>query len=398
MVKCPECGARLEVAGDAPSATCAYCGTVARVQRRTQVLQLPIRLPPPAEHEPRHVAKEVRTGTGKLALAVTLIAGVGAPLAVIGAMIARSLGAFDTTYWDGGHLAIADVDHDGVDDFIGLDRNVRKDRMQLAAFSGKDGHTIWRTPSLGTYNAIYEDEMVVAGDVIVLADKLAHVDGYDLKTGAHRWRATASEVATPCRSPAGAPAIVKTKDGAVWTVGLADGKLERTNAACDEIDFGLHPVSGASEVRGHSFETKVAGMYVDAVYARGDGPRIVVGNKDPGTSIPMVAAIDGSAATLWRAEVPGHDPLTVKTGRPEYLAISDREVAVVYEREDKAPWELVVLDRATGARRFEVIGKKSQMDVVASVAISRTAVAVSTWGMLEVFDHASGKLLFTRGD
>jgi outer membrane protein assembly factor BamB len=397
-VKCPECGARLEVAGDAASATCAYCGTVSRVQRRTQVLQLPVRLPPAAAHEPRHVAKQVRNGTGKLVLAIIVLAGVGVPLAVIGALVARSLGAFDSIYWDGSHLAIADVDHDGVDDFIGLDRNLRKDRMSLAAFSGKTGDAIWHTPALGTYDDVYQDRMAVAGDVVVLADKVAHVDGFDLATGARRWHVTAPEVATPCRSPAGGPAIVETSDGAVWTVRLSDGKLERASSACDELDFGLHPVVGATEVRDSRRGTAVDGMDISALYVRGDGPRIAVGVKQPGTRIPMVAAIDGSGAMLWRAEVPGHDPLTAKTGRPEYLAVSDREVAVVYERENKAPWELVVLDRATGARRFEVVGKKSRMDVVSSVAMSRTAVAVSTWGMLVVFDLATGKLRFTIGE
>lgn len=57
-----------------------------------------------------------------------------------------------------------------------------------------------------------------------------------------------------------------------------------------------------------------------------------------------------------------------------------------------------MLDRATGARRFEVVGKKSRMDVISSVAISRTAIAVSTWGMLDVFDLATGKRLFTIGE
>lgn len=395
-VTCPECGARLEVPGDAPSATCQYCGTVSRVQRRTQFFQIPVRLPPAATHEPQRVARQVRSSGGKWVLAITLFCGLGIPVLVIGGLIAGKLGAFDSTYWDGSHLAIADVNGDGVDDFIGLDRNIRKDQMSLAAFSGKDGKQIWKTPALGTYNDIYQDKMVVAGELVVLTDQTAHIDGFDVKTGAKRWRATASEVATPCKA---ASPMVKTKDGNVFAVGAADGKLTAASTPCEEVDAGFHPAGGATEIREHRHDIKIDGMSVDSTYARGDGPQIAIGNKSPGTSIPMVAALDASGKMLWKAEVPGHDPLTASTGRPKAIAIGDKDVAVVYERsKNKSGWELTVFDRATGARKFEVPGKKTTMKVVSFAQMSRTAVAVSTWGSLQVFDLASGKLMYTIGE
>jgi len=394
-VTCPECGARLEVPGDAPSATCSYCGTVSRVQRRTQFFQIPVRLPPATSHEPVRIARQVRSGGGKLVLAIILICGLGIPLAVVGALIAGKMGAFDSTYWDGSHLAIADVNGDGVDDFIGFDRNTRIDKMALAAFSGKDGSKIWKTPALGTYTEIYQNQYVIAGDLIVMTDQLAHVDGFDLKTGAKRWRATASEIAIPCR--AAAP-MVKTKDNKVWAVGAADGKLTLASTPCDELDAGFHPASGAVEVREHRHDLKIDGMNIDNVYARGDGPQVVVGNKSPGTSIPMLAAIDATGKVLWKAEVPGHDPLTVSTGRPKGVAISDKEIAIVYERGHDAPWELTVFDRVSGARKFETTGKKTRMNVLSFVQLSRSAAAVSTWGSLQIFDLATGKLMYTIGE
>src|SRR4029079_6076809 len=51
QIRCPHCGATIDASGEADNVTCAYCGTPSRVQRRSRVLEIPMRVPrsgPPA--------------------------------------------------------------------------------------------------------------------------------------------------------------------------------------------------------------------------------------------------------------------------------------------------------------------------------------------------------------
>ena len=412
QVKCPECGAHLDVEASAAVAICSYCGTTSRVQRRTQIFQLPVRLPPPAHHEPQRVAQQVRTTGGKLVLASILFAGLGVPVLVVAALVAAKAGAFDRTSWEGDGMAIADVDHDGVDDFIAFDRNVRKDQMKLFAVSGRDGKTIWETASLGTYNDVYRDKIVAVGDAVLAADKLAHITGYDLKTGTQRWTAQTSEVAESyCANPPAGHGLLLTKDKAVWAVDLTAGKLERSTTTCDPIDAGLRNIRGcrrADRMNDKIVRAKIDGMYADTIYTCGAGAMIATGWKQPGSSVPMIAALapadlSGSSSwvevpAVWAVEIPGHDALKAKTGTVDHVAVSEHDVAVAYERENNAASEVTVFERATGKRRFEVALGKAQMNVLDDIAITGDALAVSRWGTLDVFDLKTGAKRFTLGN
>ncbi len=390
QVKCPECGATLSVAADTTAVTCEFCGKPSRIQRRTRVLKLPIPLPPPASHEPAAVAR-AHAGTGPVVLAIVLLTAVGIPLAVAGALVAKSLGAFDLPYWLGKPLLVADADGDGEADFIGIDRNRRKDQARLMACSGRDGHVLWESAPLGRYKDVSGKLMDVAGDAVLIADRQAHLEAIDLRTGKHRWTVTAAEVVSAvCPSSATGRALAATSDEKSWSVALSDGALAPSDDAC--------PAHGSNDVRGG---TRVAiraltipGMIVGDVFARGAGPRIALGSKAPGTPVPMIAALDGAGAVAWKSEVPGHDPLAAEARGVEHAAFSDRDVAVVYSRSGDAPTELTVFDRASGRRRFEVALSPGASRSSAVIALTANTVAVSSAGTLEVFDLADGRRRF----
>ena len=130
-------------------------------------------------------------------------------------------------------------------------------------------------------------------------------------------------------------------------------------------------------------------------------PFVVLGHKNPGSRIPMVAAIDSDQHVLWKAEVAAHDPLTAKRSLDaSHVAISETAIAAVYEREDTHnPPEVVVFDRATGARRFEkACDKKGRFSTwLHGLALSSTAAYVVVNGSLQAFDASTGKALFTVG-
>jgi len=386
QVKCPECGARLEIHGGAPVTKCSYCGTESRVQRRTSFLELPKKLPPPEKHEPKPVAREIRSRSGTLKLVALLVITCGLPLAFTAAIIGWT---FVRTEWEGHHLSVVDVNGDGVEDYVGFARNTSRDRLYLTAYSGKDGSELWQTPSLGTYIANYQDSIAAGGvvglEIEMVADKLAHLDAYELKTGALRWHVDTPEVVTSgCHSERGEPPRLQTADQRVWSVDIATGKLSPAAGDCTStgpIEVGLH--------------ANVNGMEVQAIYAAGTGPRIAFGYRSPGSRVPMVAALDVDDKVLWKSEVSGHDPLTVKQETPHF-AIVDAAIALVYERSTGDRYNLVVFDRATGKRRFEVpLAKKPR--VISGVRFTKDTVAVQTWGTLQVYELATGERRFVVG-
>ncbi|MEO6776521.1 MAG: PQQ-binding-like beta-propeller repeat protein [Kofleriaceae bacterium] len=384
QVKCPECGARLDIAGDAPIVACSYCGTQSRVQRRTPILEIRKPLPKALPHEPVRIAREVRSRKGKLLLAATIIAGIGLGPGIVVGVLYHS---YTTTEWEGHHLLLGDANGDGVDDFIGFDRNIVRDRMFLAAYSGVDGHRLWRSASLGGYSAVYKDTIAnnSAGGIVLVADPIAHLAAYEITTGVKRWQITAPEVvAAFCFNNPGEPPTLRTADKQVWTVRATDGKLEPATECRANLSRQV-----LAEMHG-----ELAGMTLQEVYTQGDGPRVAIGVRSPGTPVPMIAVLDPGGHALWKAEVAGHDPMTMKLRAGSAPAISEHDVAIVYARGKQ--FELVVFDRATGARRFEV-PVKARTSVVSGVVLRQSFVAVETWGSLQVFDLATGTRRFIVG-
>ena len=399
-VKCPECGATIHASEGAATLKCEYCGIESRVQRRTQIFQLPMRMPTPTADHPQRVAVAVRTRVWPVVL--ILIASVGVPIiGVIVSVVAKHGHWGDTRAWNGNTPLLIDVDGDGTEDAIGLARYIQQDKMTIVALSGKDGHTLWETPSLGKYNDNYRQRISIIGNMLVRADtdQRAHVEAYDAKTGVRKWEATPAEVVDHiCAGSSPADALLITKDKRAWKLGIADGSLAAAVApgdSCIVLPNDDHDTMGA-RFRDHK-RPKIDGM--DVHHVEGDvTPLVAVGSKSPGTSIPMLAALDGGDTVLWKTEVPGHDALQAKHSYPGYVAVTDHDVAVVYEREGKKAPELTVFDRATGTRRFEVTTRiKGSSSWLHAIAASKTAVFVGLDLNLQAFDLQTGKALFTVG-
>jgi outer membrane protein assembly factor BamB len=360
------------------------------VQKRTSVLQRKVPLEP-APHLPARVAPQTRKQGAWIALLVFL----GLPVVIMAVVLVMVSGVFAKPSWWTSYPVIADVDGDGVDDVIGFDRNVSRDRMKLTAFSGKTGHVLWHTASLGTYTTAYQSGIYAAPGVVVLWDQTAHVTGFDLKTGVKRWSVSAAEVVKGACS-AGNAVVLSTADKRQWSLDLTTGALAANGTGCTPDTHGaFDAMTGAHEKE--DAHPKVDGMSVDNVYTRGTGPTIALGSRSPGTAVPMIAALDASGAVLWKADIPGHDPLTANTGTPRSAAISDTLVAVTYERSRATP-TLVVFDRTKGTRLYEIDMHKTMMNVLASVTITNASVLVSLWGSLQAFDPKTGATQYTIGD
>ncbi len=427
QIRCPNCDAILDVAGDAESVDCRYCGTSSRVQRRSRVFQIPMPMRTPSAARPdvpQLVARQVRTPIILMAvIGLAISAGLGVALLSIRHAVVASGGggSREQTYmtWNGGGPAIvADVDGDGTDDAIGIARyNLDGDSMYLAAFSGKDGARIWQGERLGTYSDVYQGRVALAGTTLLWADPRANLHAFELATGKARWtRSPGEKVDAMCAAETGAQVLLGTADKRWTLVTLADGTMAPAPARTDVAHGHGHGHRDADApppcraLATDERETiadvtitdvfgdlpKVDGMDVRHSLQRGAGPLVVVGTRAPGRGGPALARVDEHGALRWKAEVPPTDPLRAKLSEPELVYLGEGDVVVAYEHQDGPP-SLTSFDLGTGARRWDAPIRMNNSIVLSGLALSRTAVMVSSWGALQVFDRASGRAMFTVG-
>jgi len=407
-VRCPECGATTAASGEL--VTCTYCGTQSRVQRRTQVLQRPIPLPPIQYFVP--VATQVRRTSGTwfvIGIITVLPLVVGIPMCLVG----RSLGMLPTGSpvsapsppsppvrardWESAHPIIVDVDGDRIEDVIGVQRQLTPDGMRLVALSGADGHVLWNTPELGTYIDMYRHVATLASGTVLFFDPTSapRIAAYDAHTGAEKWNVVPPEIVSAiCGTAASQKVTLVTKDEARFTLDLATGEL--TPQTGKKTPCAALPSTAYTRVMnmhdGPHHNYQPPGMTNDQVLG-GTGSWIVTGHKRPGTEIPMLAVIDDKEKLVWSAQVPGHEPMTAKRYAPEHVASDARTIAVGYERpdHDAPPW-LTAFDRATGRRLFEleVARGTSSFWRITEVRVGTKLIYVTVNGSLRTFDRETG--------
>jgi outer membrane protein assembly factor BamB len=124
---------------------------------------------------------------------------------------------------------------------------------------------------------------------------------------------------------------------------------------------------------------------------------VAVGYKQPGTSVPMLARLDG-AQVRWTSEIPSTDPLT-SSSEDKLIGLSDRAAFVIYEPRSSALPRLAGFDLADGHRLWEVevTSRNTAVDPVAVIATG-AIVLVATWGSLQAFDQQDGTPRFTIGN
>ncbi|MCX5746427.1 MAG: hypothetical protein NT062_28455 [Proteobacteria bacterium] len=202
-VKCPECGGMLD-AGTSTTVTCPYCGAAARIQRRSQVFQLPRALPPVRPEDPPAVARQVPVKGPLIAVFVAAFIFVGGivfsivlttraasrastastSIASSGMAHVPAIDAPEPVHWRGGPPLVHDANGDGIDDLIGLRRYYSKqDKMAIVALSGKDGSVLWETPSLGTYIEVYRSKLALVDGVVLRGDTVANLYGFAAQDG-----------------------------------------------------------------------------------------------------------------------------------------------------------------------------------------------------------------------
>ncbi len=414
----------------ASSVICQYCGTSSRVQGRSRILQVPRPLPP-EQGAPRPVARQ-RVNRAAIFLPIALTLGMTA----FGALMAfRAVGkvsipgipalpgaAARPDTWSASPPIVVDVDGDGVDDLVGLTRNVLDgDRAQLAAHSGRDGALLWKTARLGTYADTTQALVFAAGGLVVLATASGELQAFDATRGAPRWTSTLGErVRRACSDGEAGAVTVQTADERWHRIALADGARD-DRVAPDVIDrrarrAALQPpawvaaelppgtclpvpinerehMPGLATADSWSKLPRIDGMNLERVVRRGTGPIVAIGGKHPGTAVPMLAVLDGTQAR-WKAVVPASDPLGARAD-DQHVTVSETAVFAVYE--SKGGPRITGFALEDGRRLWDQPLQHEHHLVLTGVMMTGDRVVVSAWGNLQAFDAATGAPAFLVG-
>jgi hypothetical protein len=429
--QCPNCGAGLELDDRSAVAVCGYCKTSCQIQRHRQRVPpppVPVFIPgapppPPAAHQPVIM---VQSGSP----AGCIVAGLAVGLLVVGGAAAFFvLGAANTSsgssstftspisaitsaedrFQFSSKVLLFDVDDDGTMDAIGENRSFSDgEKHWLAAFDGKDGKPMWKSEAIDK-SIFSEGRAGLAGSRLITVDALGKVRAFDAKTGEADWTAKIAERAETLCAGKGFVGI-PTQDQGFSAFDDRTGKPEKAakREACAPIPTTERDVEAESFIAGWA-EFDEVGLPDDsphfikgysahyALVPRAGKIRYLLGEKQPGSGVPMIIAHDDKKQ-LWVTELPKEEPLNAEPFRGTVVAGYGRgKLVVVYERKNDEGLRLSCLDGESGKHEWDVAVPKNPGDVPSGIAVSKHSVFFTTWTHLHVYSLKSGKARYSIG-
>jgi len=391
-IKCPKCAAPVHIAADATSVTCRYCGGTSVIERGQPSTPRKISVTPAASSSGASVMLVTMLVLGgATAAALTFytraqVAGIAGRGEGGGASEQTSTNIVSSLHFSDRPM-LADVNGDGLLDLVG---KTRGDGDVIAAFDGKDGAELWRTAPLSKDASEGSAFRAVVLGRVVSVDALGKAQAYDLRTGNPAWSALLGEKARAA----------------------CEGKGLIVIETADELRHGLDPATGKkSEVaKGtpctavFSSESDTAPGYriVDwpemqklgiprlgdipgitahrALVPDGPGPRFMLGQRDKGTAVAMVAAVGEGKKVLWKDVVPGVDPLTTDVNVLGIeAAYIDGKLIVPYSMKGHdAGSRVACFATATGERLWDVQALLEN-DNSYGIAVSPESVFITAW-------------------
>lgn len=419
--KCSNCGAALTSPVGTGDMRCGYCGTVTRVEPPAPPpMPLPVArvfVPAPRRRSSGGLRLLLR---GFILIVILVVAAVqymvkhnstslpgGSRLPIV---------SVTDMQWEGVHGAIlVDVNGDRVPDLVGRVRYVLGgNRVTLGAFDGTDGTKLWETDPLGSYTATYQGALGLADDTLLFATSNGELHAYGVHDGKKRWTSSLPDkLAAYCKGDRAGEVRVRLADQRVEQVRLTDGQAaaaatpapsahaprgkEKEAESCARLpsDDGKAGNPDYELRTSGSFDIAVEGMTARAVLQRPGGPRVALGTREKGTSVPMIAAVFDDRSRDWKSDLAGTRPLDTGPFAPELGAVTASRVFTEYGFTDITKPHAIVCFDLGGHRQWEtVLALKSPLSAIQA---TDQRVFVSQWGRLSAYDASSGKPSFSIG-
>ncbi|MBA2538245.1 MAG: PQQ-binding-like beta-propeller repeat protein [Deltaproteobacteria bacterium] len=458
IVRCPNCNANLQVQSTVISATCQYCGTVARIQARTAMFQIPKAPAMPVQSAQMmnadRIAQLQQLAKMPIAVQKASVFLVLLPLilmAVIGGgvyfAVNKARGTFgglvgNSMMWAGHPPTVMDLDGDGMGDLVGLVRYVHSgDRAHFAAYSGKTGNQLWESEQVGTYSDLTQTQFGGVGGVLYVATKDGKLIARNAKDkGTLKWEISFGEkIDAMCGN--GNELSVATADQKWWIVDAAGKKragkklirLDRdyTNDdaknhfasvggeggdVCIPLGWNHRTPSGVVALQAWRDVANIDGMRIEMLIKRPGGPAIAIGSKQPGTSVPLLARLGAAPVpppedpkkrrthrdekellpgAAWKTEVPAVDPLNSRLDA-EHVTLSDKAVFALYQISN-SKHHLAAFDLASGKRLWDREIAHGSGFVVVGLTFTGDVVALSTWSSLTAYAVSDGSDRYVVG-
>lgn len=379
VMRCPDCGAQLPAG--AGIIHCRFCDSAVHVGADSAA-SAPVPVTPrdpapfPAEAEPRPAR-----GRSGLVLAVSLgllaLSALGLILDEAGAggqaEFASSFAGAERLRWDASRPLVGRVDGDEIDDVIGYVKDAANQRF-VAAFSGVDGSLLWTSDAIPGLDG--KSPTVHLGEGIALATGAGgDVTAYDLRDGGTRWTLRLAEVSKLFAMPDAQTVLAQLGDGTGVRIGAERGSLEPAGdsgaalAGLANTDYGANG-SGTRILAPHAIGENVPqrsafeGLaWQHVIVAQGGGFQLAVCKHAPGSPTPFLvryaaeAGVEGERE-LWRAQVPGAEPLKARlpVGGTNYLHATGELAVVAYvgaEAQIPVATRLAVFDMGDGRRLWD---------------------------------------------
>jgi outer membrane protein assembly factor BamB len=303
---------------------------------------------------------------------------------------------------------LRDINGDGVDDIVGMVRDLRaNDQMHLAAYDGASGKPLWKSPALGGYTEVYQGTTFLAANLVLRSNSGGVLRAFDVSTGAPTWSTPLGEqILTLCTGPTPAEIDVLTRDDKVRRLSLATGAAAGATPAPkgrpSRDDCGkAAPVASSARPQDLTKESRTWKLYtLDGFKIRGavrHGDVVIVrGEKAAGTSVPMIGRIaPDRTSMIWQAQVAAQHPLTSRS-EPVVTAMNDDLVFAVYEASELPAPHVTAFSLADGARRWDVEAPGNSWRP-SGIAVNQRGVLLAAGDKLRAFELGTGKPLFTIG-
>lgn len=417
-LSCPNCGAPLQVGPTATMVQCRYCHQGIEVLRTE------------ADRERPHGAHVVdlsgaEAGPGLravIAVFAGLMAIIGFGLALF-ALTGRTTSSTTVSVpmpWAaaGEHLQWhtigpvfpAHVNDDATEDVVGPYRVLDGALVPVfvGAFDGATRQRLWGAGPFVSGEDMQHLHVGRSGARVLVSDAQAKVHLLDLASGQELAAPKLSDrVKRLCGAP-DAPArfYVETADergvlvdatGAVTVAPAPDFCPSRKTLPSD--DCHLLPLFGGPVLPCLPLEQAPHVEGLSPKWAIGDAhDGVLIGQRQPGTAVPLAAGFEPKTRKVrWSRAIPTVDPLSVREGPPEVVALADGVLYAYYGR-TQARARLAAIDVATGETRWEVdVPNSDQGSGPRLITVGAEHVYVPHWAWLDIFDRKTGALVGTIG-
>ncbi len=418
--KCPNCSGPLPATG-AAEVVCEYCG--ARVQ-----IEQP--RPPRQAQPPRPGAPQVARPSGArfalIAIFVVAMLGVGVTVLMVSNKTIKTATRHDprgghspkgeSVRWDNrAMVAAARINDDAVDDIVGRYMLLEdsKSDVYVGAFDGATFERLWKAGPFGDISgnhAHMHTHFAVTPSKVAVSDYASMVHILDRATGAEQRSLRLSDRVTHmCVAPGDRDAVwlavadendveLDLRTGETTEMSIPDWcpgeiSLSGDSAGCWRSEF-LRRRLGRAECVNPGELAEAQGFAPEYGLRNGD-QLVAVGNKDPGSRLPMAAGYDGKTVR-WVRQLSGDPQATVGEGAPEVADLGFGHLVVQYQVDKK--WRLISLDPATGDTQWEVqIPNTDWADDSDLFLLTEKRLYLPNQSYLHVFDTATGRLLGTIG-